>query len=737
MKGNSPVNTEKPDKNCHNGITELWPGVVWAEALSLLAIFLLYLWTTAPFLYWRDAPEFVDTVATLGVAHPAGFPAYTLLARWTYFLPLGNIAFRINLFSALCAVGALGVFVRTARRLLEAGGAVPREALIISLGAAGIIAVGHPFWNSALSAEVYTLHLMFVALILHLAVRWHISGDDRFIYLCALIYGVSAGNHATVAFLLPGLLIVFCTRNQKATFRKLLLLGTFFLIGFSVYLYLPIRSSTLPNIDFGEPHTLKQMLVHITDRKDDEAHSSFLTGGFWGWRTALKMQGSNILQEVTVVGVALALVGLIWNLRRFPWVVVLLGFTFLPHGLFFIHWPGGSIHLQLFLVIGFWIAMGMRQIVEWEVSGKLRKIRPKKILIPLTVAVLIMQIAISYPRVDLSDDRRVEHSFRMDFASMDSDAMVIPTYLWFHFRTYQDVMRLREDIAVVGSSDFLSPDNFMHITPGRYPRIPVPVEDYSRGESGMRFMHKMLAMNLDQRRPVYFELYPYLMKYFSRQMLPDNGFLFRLTSNPVDHLDPAMINRYLLSIGRRMLQQMETGGLMRDTEVYHYYVWYLVAVVEYLEAHNDWENVLKMLDFIKQFLGPEGLDSLWPPERITLDSYIAASYINTGQYERAKPLLEDLTSRCSLCFVDYRNLAWLYFREGRFDDARLWMHKALAKKPVDPQYMEFLGDIEKASGNYAEAVKNYRNALYETSDITRKGVIEQKIQSLSSPETSK
>ena len=81
MKGNFPVNTENRDMNRHNRVAELWPGVVWAEALPLLAIFFLYLWTTAPFLYWRDAPEFVDTVATLGIAHPAGFPAYTLLGN--------------------------------------------------------------------------------------------------------------------------------------------------------------------------------------------------------------------------------------------------------------------------------------------------------------------------------------------------------------------------------------------------------------------------------------------------------------------------------------------------------------------------------------------------------------------------------------------------------------------------------------------------------------------------------
>lgn len=710
--------------------------ISYSEVLFLIAVFLIYLWTLAPFLFWRDAPEFVDAVATLGIAHPAGFPTYSLMARWIWMLPLGNIPFRINLFSAVCAVLALGIFVRTSRWILEASGAKEKEATLIPLAAAGIIAVGYPFWGSALSAEVYTLHLLFIAIILHLAIRWALSGDDRLIYLCSLFYGLSSGNHATVALLLPGLLIFFCAKNREATFRKLLMLGAFFLIGFSVYLYLPIRSTTLPNMDWGEPRNLWQMFAHMTDRKDAETHADFLTGGDWGWGAALKMQGYKILQEITPAGAALALLGTAWNLRRFPLIMILMCFALLPHGIFFIHWSSGNIHLQLFLVMGFWMAMGMRQLMEWTEIRKFRSIRPRNILSPLVAGIVAMQIMLNYPRVNLSDDRRVEYSFRESFEAMEPDALCIATIFWFHFRTYQDVMRLREDIAVLGSSFFLAPEHFTRVTPRRFPGVLIPDGDYLQGKSGVDFLNRLVAMNLDQRRPVYLEIYHALNSAFFRHILPYRGFLFRFSQEPIKGLEPDIIHRYILSIRDRMLWEVETGGLMREKEVFHYYIWFFLSIVDYLTHHHDWGNALRLLEFVERFFGTQGMNALWPNERNALDSNMAAVYINTGQYERAKHILEYLASRCRNCYQDYRNLAWLCYQEGRFGEAEFWMQKGLKEKPISSQSLELLGDIEVSLGRLSAALEAYRHALNKTSgnDHNRKKILEQKIERLLSPE---
>jgi hypothetical protein len=67
----------------------------------------VYIGGLSPTIAWRDSAEFIPVVHTLGISHPAGSPTYTLLTKPMTFLPIGSIALRVNMFSAL--VGALVV----------------------------------------------------------------------------------------------------------------------------------------------------------------------------------------------------------------------------------------------------------------------------------------------------------------------------------------------------------------------------------------------------------------------------------------------------------------------------------------------------------------------------------------------------------------------------------------------------------------------------------------------------
>ena len=85
-------------------LSSLWP----LTLLGLLAT--AYSLTLAPGLTWanhgEDGGDLITAAATLGVAHPTGYPTYLLLAHLFQLLPIGNLAFRTNLLSALSAMGA-------------------------------------------------------------------------------------------------------------------------------------------------------------------------------------------------------------------------------------------------------------------------------------------------------------------------------------------------------------------------------------------------------------------------------------------------------------------------------------------------------------------------------------------------------------------------------------------------------------------------------------------------------
>ncbi|RLC93667.1 MAG: hypothetical protein DRI77_11675, partial [Chloroflexi bacterium] len=63
----------------------------------------LYLRTLLPSVGQADTFEFQVIVPRLGVAHPTGYPLYVLLGKLFTLLPLGNVAWRVNLASAVCA----------------------------------------------------------------------------------------------------------------------------------------------------------------------------------------------------------------------------------------------------------------------------------------------------------------------------------------------------------------------------------------------------------------------------------------------------------------------------------------------------------------------------------------------------------------------------------------------------------------------------------------------------------
>ena len=170
-----------------------------------------------------DSPEFVDTSFALGISHPAGFPAYNLIAKAITFLPLGSIAFRVNLFSALFACMTLSVLYLSAIEIIKIffpesdsesriGPALPPPALL---------AFSSPFWFNSLIAEVYTLHSFCTVLIIYLLLLWKSNNDSRFLFLAALCFGLSAGNHGTVAFYLPAILVLFFGWEKRHKIKNL------------------------------------------------------------------------------------------------------------------------------------------------------------------------------------------------------------------------------------------------------------------------------------------------------------------------------------------------------------------------------------------------------------------------------------------------------------------------------------------------------------------------------------
>lgn len=126
----------------------------------------LYLQTLAPSVVtlFDDSLEFPLVVHRLAIAHPTGYPLYILLGKLFALGPWHNVAWAVNLVSAVAGAVTITLVYLLARFL-----SVRRLPALL---AAMALAVSPVFWSQAVVAEVYTLNSAFVAGLLCLALRW-------------------------------------------------------------------------------------------------------------------------------------------------------------------------------------------------------------------------------------------------------------------------------------------------------------------------------------------------------------------------------------------------------------------------------------------------------------------------------------------------------------------------------------------------------------------------------------
>ncbi len=155
-----------------------------------------------------DTIKFQFVGKILGVPHATGYPLYTVLNYlFVTLFPFGGTAYKANLLSAVCAVGAC-VMLFKLLRLLGVGNVV---ALVSALA----FGFSKAFWSFAVVAEVYTLLVLFMAAVSYFLVKWHLQRRDRDFYLATALYALSFGNHLLAITLLPAFaFLVFATDRR-------------------------------------------------------------------------------------------------------------------------------------------------------------------------------------------------------------------------------------------------------------------------------------------------------------------------------------------------------------------------------------------------------------------------------------------------------------------------------------------------------------------------------------------
>ena len=237
----------------------------WVAVVMAAVAFAVYLTTLAPGLthenYGADGGDLIAAARTLGVPHPPGYPTYTLLAWLFSHLPVGILAYRVNLLSAVSAALAVALLYLTSQLLQP-----PDEHPVWIPAATSLVFAFSPLlWSQAVITEVYALHTLFASLLLWLLVRWRTGARDPLIWLAAFTLGLGLGNHLTIIFVAPAALVLLWSERQR-WFRVRVLLPAIlaFILGLSIYVYLPLAAAQRPPVNWGNPQTWRGFLWTVT-----------------------------------------------------------------------------------------------------------------------------------------------------------------------------------------------------------------------------------------------------------------------------------------------------------------------------------------------------------------------------------------------------------------------------------------------------------------------------------------
>jgi hypothetical protein len=454
-------------------------GLVWDRLRDLLSsdravpasatiagvgAFALYVATLLPGVSFGDWAEMQTAPALLEVPHPTGFPLLVLLGRlWLTLEPLGRVAWRMNLFSALVVGLASALAVLIAARL----GARPVLALAggLALAAAGTV------WSEATVAEVNGLHLFMVTLLLWLAVRWRDELRDRWFLLGVLVGGLAISNHllaiGALAILVPATL---WSGRRRLVRGPWLIVGAaaLGLLGLSLYLFIPIRVAISPPGEYPALRTFDGIWSHINGEAYRRDMHFLSVDTFALVLRELPALITYAIGQSNVLVVAGAAIGALVTLRRDPWAgVVLLGLAGVTLDLF-VGYRGDLPHYLLvaWLVTGVWFALGAEWLARAVVTATTstaqrvpaqRRSLGTAVILALAIAAPLAAGVSNYASHDLSGDRTGDAFVDEVFAALPQNA-VLYTY-WdagepLHYA--RCVEHRRTDLVILAPDDWVS-----------------------------------------------------------------------------------------------------------------------------------------------------------------------------------------------------------------------------------------------------------------------------------------
>ena len=453
-----------------------------------LIVFIIYLITLAPSVVQIDSGELAAVQLTLGIAHPTGYPLYTILGYLFSLIPLPfTKIYQMNLLAAIYCAVAVGFFVQSVKLTLDnienftakksvalkkvrkkdrkekeipsvkaEGSEIPEIVKLFTAAFSGmILAFSKTFWFQSTSVEVYSLHLLLICAIIFVLLKAFLQNEEQknifrnYWFILAVVLALGFSNHMTTLLILPAVAYLFFTKHgiNKTSIKKMFLMIAIFLPLLAViYSYLPIRASQQPILNWGNPIDMERILRHISGKQ----YQVWLFSSMDAAKKQLGYFFSSLTSEFNIALIPI-IIGILFSYSYSKKLFVFLIVVFTSTVLYSINYDIidiDSYFLLAHIALAFFSAFGIIKIHSF-----LKLSNHKNLIVIITSMILTLIFAsFNFKKVDQSNTQIFEDYTKSLMKSMGKKSIVL-SYQWDFFISasyyFQNVESLRRDVIVI------------------------------------------------------------------------------------------------------------------------------------------------------------------------------------------------------------------------------------------------------------------------------------------------
>lgn len=445
-----------------------------------VCVFIIYLFTLAPSVVQIDSGELAAVQATLGIAHPTGYPLFTIVGYLFSLIPLPfTKIYQLNLLAAIYCSAAVGIFSHTAKYLIDnlsefhitkpvkqkKKEKTKKEyvhfeleenlKIIFSVLAALTLAFSKTFWFQSTSVEVYSFHLLLISLIILFLLKAFVEQPkSSVIYknhwmIFAFVLALGFSNHMTTLLILPGAAYLYFTKEKfnSQSFKNLFKMISLFLIILVInYSYLPIRASQNPQLNWGNPVDLERILRHISGFQ----YQVWLFSSTEAAKKQFEYFISNLPAEylLTLFVAAAGLLFSFFTARKFFLFNLI---TFITTVIYSINYDINDIDsyfLLAYISIAFYVLFGIMKIFQVMFENKINQ----WIILLIILLFPVSQFIKNFSEVNQSKTVVYENYTKALLTSISENSVVL-SYQWDFFISasyyFQYVENFKPQIAIV------------------------------------------------------------------------------------------------------------------------------------------------------------------------------------------------------------------------------------------------------------------------------------------------